>query len=113
ESIALADKLGIDRQKLFDVVSTSSGYSWTMNAYCPAPGIGPTSPADNNYTPGFSAEMMVKDLGLSQQAAESVNADTPMGALALALYRQFVEEEDGQGRDFSAMLPRFESRSRS
>jgi len=113
ESIALADKLGIDRQKLFDVVSTSSGYSWTMNAYCPAPNIGPVSPADNDYKPGFSAEMMVKDLGLSQQAAESVNADTPMGALALALYRQFVDEEDGQGRDFSAMLPRFEKRSRS
>jgi len=113
ESIALADKLGINRQKLFDVVSTSSGYSWTMNAYCPAPNIGPVSPADNDYKPGFSAEMMVKDLGLSQQAAESVNADTPMGALALALYRQFVDEEDGQGRDFSAMLPRFEKRSRS
>ena len=113
ESIALADKLGIDRQKLFDVVSTSSGYSWTMNAYCPAPNIGPASPADNDYKPGFSAEMMVKDLGLSQQAAEAVNADTPMGALALALYRKFVDEEDGQGKDFSAMLPRFEKRNRS
>ena len=112
EAFALADKLGLDRQKMFDVVSTSSGYSWSMNAYCPAPGIGPTSPADNDYTPGFAAELMLKDLGLSQQAAEAADADTPMGALALALYKQFVEDEGGLGKDFSAMLPRFEKRGR-
>lgn len=112
EAFALADKLGLDRQKMFDVVSTSSGYSWSMNAYCPAPGVGPTSPADNDYKPGFAAELMLKDLGLSQQAAEAANADTPMGALALSLYRQFVEEEDGMGRDFSAMLPRLSARNR-
>lgn len=112
EAFALADKLGLDRQKMFDVVSTSSGYSWSMNAYCPAPGIGPQSPADNDYTPGFAAELMVKDLGLSQQAAIGVDADTPMGALALALYKKFVEEEDGLGKDFSAMLPRFSERGR-
>ncbi|MEL7214011.1 MAG: 3-hydroxyisobutyrate dehydrogenase [Pseudomonadota bacterium] len=112
EAFALADKLGLDRQKMFDVVSTSSGYSWSMNAYCPAPGIGPQSPADNGYQPGFAAELMLKDLRLSQQAAESAEADTPMGQLAEALYAQFVEEEDGHGRDFSAMLPRFETRRR-
>nr|WP_299830471.1 3-hydroxyisobutyrate dehydrogenase [uncultured Roseobacter sp.] len=113
EAFALADKLGLDRQKMFDVVSTSSGYSWSMNAYCPAPGVGPASPADNDYTPGFAAELMVKDLGLSQQAAEAVDADTPMGALAHRLYRQFVQDEDGLGKDFSAMLPRFSERGRS
>ena len=112
EAFALADKLGLDRQKMFDVVSTSSGSSWSMNTYCPAPGVGPKSPADNGYKPGFAAELMLKDLGLSQQAAEAVDADTPMGALAMALYRHFVEEEDGRGKDFSAMLPRFEARSR-
>ncbi len=112
EAFALADKLGLDRQKMFDVVSTSSGYSWTMNAYCPAPGVGPKSPADNDYRPGFAAELMLKDLRLSQQAAESADADTPMGKLAEALYARFVEEEDGAGRDFSAMLPRFEKRHR-
>ena len=112
EAFALADKLGLDRQKMFDVVSTSSGYSWTMNAYCPAPGVGPQSPADNDYQPGFAADLMLKDLRLSQQAAESADADTPMGALAQALYATFVEEEDGAGRDFSAMLPRFEKRGR-
>ena len=110
EAFALADKLGLDRQAMFDVVSTSSGYSWTMNAYCPAPGIGPTSPADNGYQPGFAAELMLKDLRLSQQAAEAVDADTPMGARATQLYTDFVEDEDGRGKDFSAMLPRFETR---
>lgn len=113
EAFVLADKLGLDRQAMFDVVSTSSGYSWTMNAYCPAPGIGPQSPADNGYQPGFAAELMLKDLRLSQMAAQAADADTPMGEAATALYQQFVEDEDGQGRDFSAMLPRFESRHRS
>ena len=113
EAFALADKLGLDRQAMFDVVSTSSGYSWSMNAYCPAPGIGPQSPADNNYTPGFAADLMLKDLRLSQQAAEAADADTPLGQHATDLYATFVEEEDGAGRDFSAMLPRFEKRSRS
>lgn len=113
EAFALADKLGLDRQSMFDVVSTSSGYSWTMNAYCPAPGIGPTSPSDNGYKPGFAAELMLKDLRLSQQAAEMVDADTPMGQMAQNLYAQFVEVEDGEGKDFSAMLPRFERRRRS
>ena len=112
EAFSLADKLGLDRQSMFDVVSTSSGYSWSMNAYCPAPGIGPNSPADNNYIPGFSSDLMLKDLILSQIAAESVDADTPMGNLAMKLYKTFVEEEDGSGKDFSAMLPRFEKKSR-
>ena len=113
EAFALADGLGLDRQKMFDVVSTSSGYSWTMNAYCPAPGIGPASPSDNDYTPGFAAELMLKDLRLAQQAAADAGADTPLGAAAAALYADFVELEDGLGRDFSAMLQRFEKRRRS
>lgn len=113
EAFALADKLGLDRQAMFDVVSTSSGYSWTMNAYCPAPGVGPTSPSDNDYKPGFAAELMLKDLRLSQQAAEAADAATPMGEAATKLYEQFVEAEDGLGKDFSAMLPRFEKLGRS
>ena len=112
EAFALADKLGLDRQKMFDVVSTSSGYSWSMNAYCPAPGIGPKSPADNGYKPGFAADLMLKDLRLSQQAASGANADTPMGQLATDLYCRFVEDEGGRGMDFSAMLPRFVKRGR-
>ncbi|KGJ04113.1 3-hydroxyisobutyrate dehydrogenase [Paracoccus halophilus] len=112
EAFALADKLGLDRQKMFDVVSTSSGYSWSMNAYCPAPGVGPASPADDGYRPGFASELMLKDLRLSQQAAESADADTPMGELAAALYARFVEQEDGKGRDFSAVLPWIAERRR-
>ncbi len=104
EAFALADKLGLDRQKMFDVVSTSSGYSWSMNAYCPAPGVGPTSPSDNDYKPGFAAALMLKDLNLAQQAAESADAATPLGQHARDMYEAFVE--DGQGNmDFSAMLP--------
>ncbi|MEM8755020.1 MAG: 3-hydroxyisobutyrate dehydrogenase, partial [Pseudomonadota bacterium] len=112
EAFALADKLGLDRAKMFDVVSTSSGYSWSMNAYCPAPGVGPTSPSDNGYKPGFAAELMLKDLKLSQQAAEEVDAPTPMGARATELYAEFVAD-GGEGMDFSAMLPRFEKMTRS
>ena len=112
EAFALADKLGLDRQKMFDVVSTSSGYSWTMNAYCPAPGVGPQSPADNDYKPGFASELMLKDLGLSQQAAEAVNADTPMGQAALEGDRRVCEGEGGKGWYFSAMWPRGEKRGR-
>jgi len=104
EAFAMADKLGLDRQAMFDVVSTSSGYSWTMNAYCPAPGVGPESPADNDYKPGFAAELMLKDLGLSQDAARACDAHTPMGALASALYDTFVKDA-GEGRDFSGVLP--------
>lgn len=112
EAFALADKLGLDRQSMFDVVSTSSGYSWSMNAYCPAPGIGPASPADNDYKPGFAAELMLKDLRLSQQAAEGADADTPMGRMARDLYAQFVEGEGRSGLDFSALLPWFARRGR-
>ncbi len=113
EAFALADKLGLDRQAMFDVVSTSSGQSWSMNTYCPAPGVGPKSPSDNGYKPGFAADLMLKDLRLSQQAAEAVDADTPLGQAATDLYATFVDIEDGRGRDFSAMLPRFEKRKRS
>jgi 3-hydroxyisobutyrate dehydrogenase len=112
EAFALADKLGLERQAMFDVVSTSSGASWSINAYCPAPGVGPQSPADNGYKPGFAAELMLKDLRLSQDAATTADAATPLGALAEAIYTQFVENEDGRGKDFSAMLPRLAAMGR-
>lgn len=113
EAFALADRLGLDRGRMFDVVSTSSGQSWSMTTYCPAPGVGPTSPADNGYRPGFAAELMLKDLLLSQMAAEGSGAATPMGALAADLYRRFVEEEGGRGMDFSAVLPWLAGRNRA
>lgn len=112
EAFALGQKLGLDLGKLYDVVSTSSGYSWVSNAYCPVPGVGPQSPADDGYTPGFAAELMLKDLRLAQIAAQMADADTPLGKMAQSIYAQFVETENGQGQDFSAMLPRFAGRGR-
>ncbi|SHI66800.1 3-hydroxyisobutyrate dehydrogenase [Wenxinia saemankumensis] len=112
EAFALADRLGLSREAMFDVVSTSSGQSWSLTTYCPAPGIGPSSPADDGYRPGFAAELMLKDLRLAQQAAEGAGADTPMGQRAAALYETFVEREGGRGRDFSAVLPWLAERGR-
>ena len=111
EAFSLADRLGLDRQKMFDVVSTSSGSCWSVNTYCPAPGVGPQSPADNDYKPGFAAALMLKDLKLSQQAAEAAEAPTPMGQRATELYQAFVDDGNG-GRDFSAILPDLEGRTR-
>ncbi len=112
EAFALADKLGLSRQAMFDVVSTSSGYSWSMNAYCPAPGVGPKSPADNDYKPGFAASLMLKDLTLAQAAAADAGAATPLGEHARALYEAMVAEGGG-GMDFSAMLKRLGSMERN
>jgi 3-hydroxyisobutyrate dehydrogenase len=104
EAFALARKLGLDAHALYDVVSTSSGSCWSVTSYCPVPGVGPTSPADHDYRPGFAAELMLKDLTLSQRASRAVDAATPLGAHATALYDAFVAA-GGKGRDFSAMLP--------
>jgi len=112
EAIALADSLGLDRQAFFDVVSTSSGQCWSVNTYCPMPGIGPLSPADNDYRPGFAAELMHKDLDLSQKAAEASGTATPLGAKATDLYRAFVEGT-GAGKDFSAILKHIAALKRS
>ncbi len=103
EAFNLADKLGLDRQKMFDVVSTSSGSCWSINTYCPVPNVGPASPADNDYKPGFAADLMVKDTRLSQEAAAATGTATPLGAHAAVLYRQFVEDR-GQGKDFSGII---------
>ncbi len=111
EAFALADKLGLKRQNLFDVMSTSSGSCWSVNNYCPAPGVGPVTPADNDYKPGFAAELMLKDLRLSQAAAEGARAATPLGAAATALYAEFVGS-GGAGKDFSAILPWLETIAR-
>ena len=108
EAFVLADKLELDREAMFDVVSTSSGYSWSMNSYCPAPGVGPKAPSDNNYIPGFSSDLMLKDLTLSQNAASETKASTPMGNLAMTLYKDFVENKNGSGLDFSSILKTFE-----
>ncbi|RFB78148.1 3-hydroxyisobutyrate dehydrogenase [Methylovirgula sp. 4M-Z18] len=89
EAFVLAEKLGLSHQALFDVASTSSGQSWSLTNYCPVPGPVPASPANNDYKPGFAAALMLKDLKLSQQAAASSGAATPMGATAAQLYALF------------------------
>jgi 3-hydroxyisobutyrate dehydrogenase len=103
ESFALAEKLGLSQQALFDVMSTSSGSCWSVNTYCPVPGVGPKSPADNDYKPGFAAALMLKDLSLSQQAAGESGMATPLGEHAAAIYRQFVEAGNGN-TDFSGII---------
>lgn len=100
EGFALGHKLGLDLRRLFEVVSTSSGSSWSANTYCPAPGIGPRAPSDNDYRPGFSAALMLKDLQLAQAAAELADADTALGALATEIYARLVEAGDAD-KDFS------------
>ena len=103
EAFHLADTLGLDRKAMFDVASTSSGSCWSLNTYCPAPGVGPESPADRGYRPGFAAELMLKDLDLSQTAAEKNGAATELGRHARDVYKAFVEG-GGKGKDFSAIL---------
>jgi len=112
EAFALADQLGLDRQRLFDVVSTSSGSSWSMNSYCPVPNVGPQSPADNDYRPGFSTAMMVKDLALAQDAASMTDTHTRLGMLALQIYQQFANQADHAEQDFSAIVNDIKNASR-
>jgi len=103
EAFLLAEKLGLDAQKLFDISSKSSGQCWSMTSYCPVPGPVPTSPANRNYQAGFTAAMMLKDLKLAQEAARSSGAVTPLGAGAAALYGQYVEEGSA-AEDFSGII---------
>jgi 3-hydroxyisobutyrate dehydrogenase len=103
EAFALAEKLGLDHQKLFDISSKSSGQCWAMTSYCPVPGLVPTSPANRDYRPGFTAAMMLKDLKLAQDAAKATNANTPLGANAEKIYSRYVESGEG-GKDFSGVI---------
>ena len=103
ETLALAQKLGLDPQRFYDIASISSGQNWSLTSYCPLPGIGPASPADNGYSGGFAAALMLKDLRLAMEAATSVDASVPMGSRARELYEAFVAQ-DAEGRDFSAII---------
>lgn len=103
EAFALARKIGLDPQTFYDIASVSSGQSWSMTSYCPLPGVGPRSPADNGYEGGFAAALMLKDLKLATQAAADANASVPMGNAAEALYQLLANKGEG-GRDFSAII---------
>ncbi|MBR0649386.1 3-hydroxyisobutyrate dehydrogenase [Roseomonas terrae] len=103
EAFVMAEKLGLSAQALYDVCSKSTAQSWALNTYCPVPGPAPGSPANRDYAPGFTAALMRKDLGLAQQAAKDAGVETPVGALALALFDRFVDGGGG-GKDFSGII---------
>lgn len=103
EAFVLAEKLGLEAQKLFEIASKSSGQSWSMTTYCPAPGPVPTSPANRDYQAGFTAAMMLKDLKLAQDAARGSNATTPLGAEAASLYSLYCGIGESQ-KDFSGII---------
>jgi 3-hydroxyisobutyrate dehydrogenase len=103
ETFALANKLGLDLQTFYNISSKASGQNWSMTSYCPVPGIGPQSPADNGYQGGFATALMLKDLKLAMEAAKSVEAQVPMGERAAELYEAFEKAGQG-GLDFSAII---------
>ncbi len=103
EAFALAQKLGLDLQTFFDISSKASGQSWSMTSYCPVPGVGPETPADHDYEGGFAAALMLKDLKLAADAAQSVGAYTPIGSEAEELYQRFVDRGGGN-KDFSGII---------
>ena len=103
EAFVMAEKLGLDHQKLFDISSKSSGQCWALTTYCPVPGPVPTSPANRNYEPGFTVAMMLKDLRLAQEAARAVGANAEMGAEAERLYSAYADSGEA-GRDFSGIV---------
>jgi 3-hydroxyisobutyrate dehydrogenase len=103
EAFSLAEKLGLSHRALFDVASTSSGQCWSLTSYCPVPGPVPTSPANNEYKPGFAAALMLKDLRLAQEAAKAAGAVTPLGAHAESIYEIFEKAGHG-GTDFSGII---------
>ncbi|MGX7927872.1 3-hydroxyisobutyrate dehydrogenase [Tsuneonella sp. HG094] len=103
EAFAMAEKLGLDPQTFYDISSVSSGQCWSMTSYCPVPGVGPTTPADNDYKGGFAAGLMLKDLRLAMEAAEDVNAPVPLAQRARALYEDYVGAGNAEV-DFSGII---------
>jgi 3-hydroxyisobutyrate dehydrogenase len=103
EAFVLGEKLGLSHQALFDVASASSGQCWSLTSYCPVPGPVPASPANNGYKPGFAAALMLKDLKLAREAAQSVNAATPLGAHAAEIYEEFAQTGQSTS-DFSGII---------
>lgn len=109
EAIVLGEKLGLTHDKFFDVVSTASGQSWALTSYCPVPGPVPTSPANNDYKPGFATALMTKDLGLAASALQANGVDGQIGQLAAEIYQRFNQDE--AGKDFSAIVTDIRKRS--
>jgi len=104
ETFKMAEKLGLDLQTFYDIASQASGQNWSMTSYCPVPGVGPQSPADNDYQGGFAAALMLKDLRLAMAAADGADANVPMGSEAQRLYEKYAEELGEGTRDFSGII---------
>lgn len=102
EAFAMAEKLGLDAQTFYDISSVSSGQNWSMTSYCPLPGVGPQSPSDNDYQGGFATALMLKDLKLAMEAAESAGATTALGRHAQEIYEAFAEQNGSV--DFSGVI---------
>ncbi|GGB22328.1 3-hydroxyisobutyrate dehydrogenase [Sphingomonas metalli] len=105
EAFALAERLGLEAQAFYDIASVSSGQSWSMTSYCPVPGVGPVTPADNGYRGGFASALMLKDLRLAMEAAAEAGAEVPMGSRAAERYEAFAAEHGGT--DFSGIIESF------
>lgn len=103
EAFALAEKLGLEGERFFEIASKSSGQCWSLTSYCPWPGPVPTAPSNRNYEGGFATAMMLKDLKLAQEAAAKAGAATPLGSTAEGIYALF-DRLGGGGKDFSAIL---------
>ncbi|MFI4964956.1 MAG: 3-hydroxyisobutyrate dehydrogenase [Caulobacterales bacterium] len=110
EAFALAEKLGLDPERFFEIASKSSGQCWSLTSYCPWPGPVPSAPSNRSYEGGFATAMMLKDLKLAQEAAAKAGAATPLGAQAEGLYALF-DRLGGGGKDFSAILELFRGNS--
>jgi len=108
EAFNLAAKLGLDAETFFNISSKASGQCWSMTSYCPAPGPVPTSPANNDYEPGFAVAMMLKDLRLAQDAAASASAAIPFGEQAERTYA-LLDEQGLTGKDFSVVMRHIEN----
>lgn len=111
EAFVLGEKLGLEHQALYDVIATSSGQCWSVTTNCPVPGPVPTSPANRDYRPGFASQLMLKDLGLAEQALRATGVAADLAPIAAAVYRAWVQDEGGTDKDFSGIIERLRSRS--
>ena len=102
EAFVLAEKLGLSAQSLFDVITGATGNCWSVHTNCPVPGPVPTSPANNDFKPGFATALMNKDLGLAMAAVDSVRSSAPLGTQAAEIYAKF--NVDHADKDFSAVI---------
>lgn len=110
EAFVLGEKLGLDNQALFDVASNASGQCWALTSNCPVPGPVPTTPANNDYQPGFATALMDKDLSLAANAVRANGVEADLGLRAAELYHRF-NTEGGGGLDFSAIITDIRDRS--